>query len=69
MIGLPKRIEKKQARTNIKSMRRRNMFKKAIELHAMCDLDILIVTRDKELNRLMVYNSSPGAYFDDLQVN
>ena len=47
-------------------MRRRNMFKKAIELHLMCDLDILIVTRDKELNRLMVYNSCPTAYFDNL---
>ena len=68
MTGLPKRIEQKQARTNIKSMRRRNMFKKAIELHAMCDLDILIITHDKELNRLMVYNSCPTAYFDSLEV-
>ena len=49
-------------------MRRRNMFKKAIELHAMCDLDILIITHDKELNRLMVYNSCPTAYFDSFQV-
>ena len=49
-------------------MRRRNMFKKAIELHAMCDLDILIITHDKELNRLMVYNSCPTAYFDSLEV-
>ena len=60
---LPARIAKKSTRINIKSMRRRNLFKKAIELHALCDLDVLVITRDIELDRYMVYNSSPDGHF------
>lgn len=35
----------------------RNLIKKAIELSQMCDLDISMVIRDKEMEKFTLYNS------------
>ena len=51
----PKFIKDKQRRINIKSKRRRNFFKKAIELKNMCGLEMLVVIKDAEYNRVHVY--------------
>ena len=45
-------IEDKKKRANLKSKRKRNIFKKAIELEKMFDQDICIVIRDKETDKV-----------------
>ena len=49
-------VKEKQRRINIKSKRRRNFLKKAIELKRMCGLEMLVVIKDTEQNRVHVYN-------------
>ena len=44
-------------RINVKSKRKRYLFKKAIELSQMCDLQIAIIVRDKIFDRLTTYCS------------
>lgn len=51
------RIEKDKNRINVKSKRKRFLFKKAIELSQMCDLQIVIVVHDLILDRLTTYCS------------
>ena len=60
--SLPRYVEERARRINIKSKRKKNLFKKAIELRRLCDLDMLIVIRDKEYNKIQVYNSSPSTF-------
>ena len=38
-------------------------MKKAMELRSLCDLDVLIVLKDKEFNKVQVYNSSEDSSF------
>ena len=52
----PSLIEDRQRRINIKSKRRRNFLKKAIELKAMCGLEMLVVIKDSEFGKVHVYN-------------
>ena len=52
----PGMVKDKQRRINIKSKRRRNFLKKAIELKSMCGLEMLVVIKDTEQNRVHVYN-------------
>ena len=56
---LPKLVEDRNKRLNIKSKRRRNLLKKAIEIKRMCDLQMFIVLWDPEFDKTFVYNSSP----------
>ena len=51
--------------TNVKSKRRRNLVKKAIELSNICDLDTILVVRDKKNRRVTVYESSPDEFSVD----
>ena len=55
-------------RINIKSKRRKNMFKKAMELRSMCGLDVLIIVKDPDYNKVQMYNSSPEGSFPEVQV-
>ena len=55
-VSPPSLIEDKQRRINIKSKRRRNFLKKAIELKAMCGLEMLVVIKDNEFGKVHVYN-------------
>ena len=55
--SLPSLIEEKHRRINIKCKRRRNFFKKAIELKAMCGLEMLVVIKDNEFAKASVYNT------------
>ena len=50
-------IEDKANRINIKSKRKRTLLRKAIEVSQLCCLDILIVIRDTESNKIIEYNS------------
>lgn len=51
------RINDRMKRINLKSKRLRNLIKKAIELSQMCDLDISMVLRDREMNKVTQYCS------------
>ena len=51
------RIDNRLKRINLKSKRMRNLIKKSIELSQLCDLDISMVIRDKEMDKVTVYNS------------
>ena len=51
------RIQRDKNRINVKSKRKRFLFKKAIELSQMCDLRILIVVHDSLLDRVTTYSS------------
>ena len=51
------RIEKDKNRINVKSKRKRFLFKKAIELSQMCDLKIVIVVQDQIVDRITTYCS------------
>lgn len=42
---------------NVKSKRKRYLFKKAIELSQMCDLQIVIVVKDQIFDRITTYCS------------
>lgn len=55
---MPVYIEHRARRINVKSKRRRNLIKKAIELRNLCGLEVLILMKDSEFNKLTVYNSS-----------
>ena len=46
------RINDRMKRINLKSKRLRNLIKKAIELSQMCDIDISLVLRDREMNKV-----------------
>ena len=50
-------IQDKAKRINLKSKRTRTLIRKAIEVSQMCDLDIHIVLRDREFNKVVEYNS------------
>ena len=50
-------IEDKALRINIKSKRKRTLLRKAIEVSRLCNLQILIVIRDTESNKIIEYNS------------
>ena len=52
-----KMIEDKAQRVNIKSKRKRTLFRKAIEVSQLCSIDILIIIRDNETNKLIEYSS------------
>ena len=64
----PKFIKDKQRRINIKSKRRRNFYKKAIELKNMCGLEMLVIVKDKEYNKVYVYDMMERATQADLQL-
>ena len=59
---LPSYIEELTRRNNIKSKRRKNVIKKAMELQSMCGLDLLIVIKDTEYDKIQIYNSSPEIF-------
>ncbi len=40
-------------RINLKRKRKRNLIKKAIEISQMCDLDISIIIKDRELDKMI----------------
>jgi len=54
---MPKYIESKSKRMNIKSKRRRNLIKKIIELKRLCGQEIFLVINDVEVDKLYLYNS------------
>ena len=56
-------IEDKVQRINIKSKRKRTLIRKAIEVSRLCDLDVLVVIRDRETKKIIEYNS--GQFKDD----
>ena len=49
---LPTFIEQRKKRINAKSKRRKNLIKKAIEFRRMCGLEVLIVIKDNEFNKV-----------------
>ena len=51
-------IQDKAKRINLKSKRTRTLIRKAIELSQMCDMDIHIVLKDREFNKVVEYGSS-----------
>ena len=65
-LKLPAYIEKRASRICVKSKRRRNLFKKAMELRSMCGLELLLVVKDAESNKTHVYNSSEKCFSADL---
>ena len=65
---LPTYVQQKQRRTNIKCKRRKNIFKKAMELKSLCGLEMLIIFRDTEFNKVQVYNTSPDSIFPSGEV-
>ena len=66
---MPTFIEEKKKRINVKSKRRKNLIKKAIELRRMIGLEVLIVIRDNEFNKVQVYNSSEDNFSPDTVSN
>ena len=50
-------VEDRTKRINLKCKRKRNLIKKAIELQKLSDLDICIVIRDREMDKIMQYAS------------
>ena len=63
---LPKLIEDRLKRINIKSKRRRILLKKAMELKYLCDLDMLFIIKDAEFNKYTIYNSSDDTFDPNL---
>ena len=63
--NLPAFIEQRNKRINAKSKRRKNLIKKAIEFRRMCGLEVLIIVRDNEFNKVQVYNSSEDCFSPD----
>lgn len=51
--------------TNVKSKRRRNLVKKAIELSSLCDVETILVVRDKKNKRITTYESCPSEFTID----
>ena len=56
-VHCKKKIDNRLKRINLKSKRMRNLIKKAIELSQMCDLDISMVVRDREMEKFTMYHS------------
>ena len=52
VTGLPSYIHNKASRINVKSKRRKNIIKKAIELRRLCGLEVLVIIKDKEYNKV-----------------
>ena len=50
-------IKDKSKRINLKSKRTRTLFRKAIEVSRMCNLDIFIMINDRDSSRILEYNS------------
>ena len=50
-------IPDKNKRINLKSKRTRTLFRKAIEVSKMCNLDIFILINDRDTFRVTEYNS------------
>ena len=50
-------IKDKNKRINLKSKRTRTLFRKAIEVSKMCNLDIFIMINDRDSSRVLEYNS------------
>ena len=50
-------IKDKNKRINLKSKRTRTLFRKAIEVSRMCNLDIFIMINDRDSSRVLEYNS------------
>ena len=67
-LQLPAYVEERGRRINIKSKRRKNLFKKAMELKSMCGLEVLIILKDPDYNKVQIYNSSSEGSFPDLKV-
>lgn len=57
-----KQIENQSKLTNVKSKRRRNLVKKAIELSNLCDVETVLVVRDKKTKRITLYESSADEF-------
>ena len=57
-------VQDRERRTNLKSKRKRNMIKKAIELSHMCNMDILILIRDREMDKMFQYSSGKAEATD-----
>ena len=51
-------IKDRNKRTNLKSKRTRTLFRKAIEVSRMCNLDIFIMINDRDSSRVLEYNST-----------
>lgn len=50
-------IEDRERRRNLKSKRKRNLFKKAIELSQMCNMKVLILVHDTDTDKISQYSS------------
>lgn len=51
------RCDDKKKRLNLKQKRRRNLLRKAIELTQMLDMDIVMVMKDRDTDRIAQYTS------------
>lgn len=51
--------------TNVKSKRRRNLVKKAIELSNMCNVETIVVVRDQKNKRITLYESNGNEFSID----
>ena len=51
------RCQNKARRVNLKSKRKRNLIKKAIELSKMLDMDMLMVFKDHDTGKVSQYTS------------
>ena len=50
-------ITDKNKRINLKSKRTRTLFRKAIEVSKMCNIDVFILMKDRDSSRVVQYNS------------
>lgn len=51
-VKLPKFVEDRPRRMNMKCKRRKNILKKGMELQSMCGLEVLIIIKDPEFNKI-----------------
>lgn len=56
-FAVPKRIQNKERRVNLKCKRKRNLIKKAIELNKMLDMSIFMVMLDRDTGKYFQYSS------------